>query len=146
MLDQSDHTRLLMRRFQVADDSMSPSLKAGKRVVGVKLRRPRRGVVVFFRHPAHADLWLVKRIVGLPGEKIEIAAGDLMIDGRPMSEPWTIEPTTPDGSWVVPPGEVFVLSDARHRTAADSRSFGPVSIASMYRRAWPVPWSGEAEG
>ena len=60
----------------------------------------------------------------------------MLVDGEPLVEPWTTDDTEPDGEWRCGPGEMFVLSDARHRTIADSRSFGPVPVAGTYRVLW----------
>jgi signal peptidase I len=111
---------------------MAPALRPGDRILSQPLRRPRRGQVVFFAHPGWPDFWLVKRIVGLPGEQVEVRQGRLIIDGEPSADPWAAGPTTPDGSWEVSPEQMFVLSDARDRTRADSRTLGPVPIADAY--------------
>lgn len=111
---------------------MAPALSPGDRILAQRLRRPRRGRVVFFPHPDRADFWLVKRIVGLPGERIEVRDGRLHVDGEERSDPWAGGPTAPDGCWDVPPDAIFVLSDARHRTRADSRTLGPVPLSDAY--------------
>lgn len=121
-----------MRRFVITEESMSPSLAPGDRFLARRVRRPRRGSVVFFPHPHRPDFWLVKRVIGLPGEPVSIREGEVMINGTALDEPWTDSPTEPDGSWEVPPDHVFVLSDARHRTRADSRSLGPVALRGAY--------------
>jgi signal peptidase I len=110
---------------------MSPAMTPGDRFLARRLRRPRRGRLVFFPHPSRPDFWLAKRIVGLPGETVVIDGG-VSIDGRPLDEPWTTEATSPPGTWTVPGGHMFVLSDARHRTQADSRSMGPVPTDSAF--------------
>lgn len=88
--------------------------------------------MAFVPHPDRNDFWLAKRIVGLEGEKVEIEGGGVSIDGEALQEPWTTDDTSPDGRWMVPAGHVFVLSDARHRTLADSRTFGPVPYDRAY--------------
>ncbi|HSJ35380.1 MAG TPA: signal peptidase I [Acidimicrobiia bacterium] len=121
-----------MRRFIISELSMTPALRPGDRLLAQRLRRPRRGRVVFFPHPGRPDFWLVKRIVGLPGERVEVRDGHLIIDGEKVSDPWAGGPTAPDGTWQVPPDGIFVLSDARHRTRADSRTLGPVPLSDAY--------------
>ena len=111
---------------------MAPALSPGDRILAQRLRRPRRGRVVFFPHPDRADFWLVKRIVGLPGERIEVREGRLHVDGEKRPDPWAGGPTAPDGCWDVPADGIFVLSDARHRTRADSRTLGPVPFSDAY--------------
>lgn len=122
-----------MRRFVISEWSMSPALQPGDRVLGCRIGPVRRGGVVLFPHPHRADFWLVKRVVGLAGEVVTIAGGAVSVDGRPLDEAWTVEATHPAGEWAVPPGRVFVLSDARGRTLADSRTLGPVLTAGCYR-------------
>ncbi len=121
-----------MRRFVVTEESMSPALSPGDHFLARRLRRARRGTVVFFEHPRRPGFWLVKRVIGLPGEPVSIDGGRVMIDGSILDEPWATSPTEPDGAWAVPSGHVFVLSDARHRSRADSRSLGPVPIRGCY--------------
>ncbi len=98
-----------------------------------------------FPHPRRADFWLVKRVVGLPGETVEID-GVVRIDGVVFPEPWAASGTPGSGRWELGPGEMFVLSDARGRTRADSRTFGPVPVDGSYRpllryRRGPAPSS-----
>lgn len=123
-----------MRRFVISDLSMSPALAPGDRFVARRLGRPERGTVVFFPHPGRLDMWLAKRVIGLPGETVRIRDGKVLIDWTPLSD-WTTESTTPDGEWPVPDGHMFVLSDARHRTLSDSRVMGPVPMRPGYA-AW----------
>lgn len=121
-----------MRRFVISEKSMSPALQPGDRFVARRLRRPRRGSVVFFPHPDRGDFWLAKRIVGLPGESIDVDDGEVTVDGDVLAEPWTVDLTSPSGEWKVPERHVFVLSDARHRTRADSRTLGPIPMSDAY--------------
>lgn len=121
-----------MRRFIISEKSMSPALQPGDRYLARRLRTPRRGSVVFFPHPQRGDFWLAKRIIGLPDESIEVRDGEVRVDGHPLAEPWTVEATSPPGRWTVPSHHVFVLSDARHRTLADSRILGPIPMEGTY--------------
>jgi signal peptidase I len=107
----------LLRRFVVAEASMRPALEPGDGLLAVPLRRPRRGRLCVVRRPGGGDLWLVKRIAGVPGDVVEV-------DGR---------------RWPVGEGEVFVLSDDREVTRADSRRYGPLPVAGAYRVVLRVP-------
>ncbi len=131
-----------MRRFVVSGLSMSPALSPGDRFLTRRLRRPHRGQVVLFPHPDKTDFWLIKRVVGLPEETVAIAGGLVLVNGVELAEPWAVGATGPDGAWDIEPGRVFVLSDARHRTLADSRIFGPVPIQSAHL-AFLRYWRGD---
>lgn len=131
----SDHTlpaEPVIRRFLVSELSMSPALRPGDRLAARRLRRPLRGRIVFFPHPDRPGFWLVKRIVAVGGERVSIRGGVVLVDDTPLDEPWTTDATEPEGAWFVPRDRVFVLSDARHRSRADSRSFGPVEVGPMF--------------
>lgn len=121
-----------MRRFIVSELSMSPALVPGDRFLARRVRLPRRGQVLFFAHPHRLDFWLVKRIIGLPAEQVVIREGKVRIDDADLQEPWTVDVVGPDGCWDVPKDHAFVLSDARTRSAADSRTIGPVSLRDSY--------------
>ncbi len=119
---------------------MSPSFREGEYLVTAR-RRPRRGAAIVFEHPDRRGFFLLKRVVGLAGEHVTIQDGSVLIDGRPFDEPWTTDPTTPDGEWTVPAGHAFVLGDARHRSVDDSRTLGSIDVgnraAVVVFRYWP---------
>ena len=85
---------------------------------------------------------LVKRVVGLSRERVTITNGQVHIDGRVLAEPWADGPTLPDGEWKLGTNEVFVLGDARARSTADSRLFGPIPASHagwrIAARYWPL--------
>jgi signal peptidase I len=125
-----------IRRYVIAEQSMSPALNDGDWVIAQRsTRRLRRGEIIVFEHPVRTAFSLVKRVIGLPGETVSIIDGTVHVDGIPLSEPWADGPTRPDGRWSLSPDEVFVLSDARSVTIADSRAFGPIHVATT---AWRV--------
>ncbi|HUP17044.1 MAG TPA: signal peptidase I [Acidimicrobiia bacterium] len=128
-----------MRRFWVEDRSMEPSVGPGKTLFCRRLgTRPSRGLIVVFHHPRRAELWLVKRIVGLPGEEVVVDFGEVVVDGRSGVDVWGAgQETFPEGRWKVGPGEVLVLSDNRPATADDGRSFGPIPMSGMMKVIWP---------
>lgn len=95
---------------------MRPALEPGDGLIAAPMRRPRTGRLCVIRRPGDDDFWLVKRIAGVPGDVVEV-------DGR---------------RWPVGEGEVFVLSDDREVTRADSRRWGPLPSAGAYRVLWRV--------
>ena len=120
---------------------MTPTLRDGDRLVGWLMserRPPRRGCVVAFPHPRRSGFWLVKRVVGLPGEVVTIETGEVFIDRRAGDDRWAQGISAPDGEWTIPAGRLFVLSDQRSRTRDDSRSFGPVPATGLYRMVYPA--------
>ena len=129
----------VIRRFRVKDRSMEPSLGPGERIVCRRLgTRPSRGSIVVFHHPRRSEMWLVKRIVGLPDEEVVVDFGQVVIDGRSGLDIWGAgQETFPEGRWKVGPGEVLVLSDNRPATRDDGRSFGPVPMSGMMKVIWP---------
>ena len=132
-----------LRRYVIAEQSMMPTLRDGDWVLAQRTTgRIERGEVIIFDHPRRPEFTLVKRVVGLPGDTVTIRNGQVYIDAAALAEPWADGPTRPDGEWEVAADEVFVLSDARTLTFADSRAFGPIhSAAARWRvrfRYWPL--------
>jgi signal peptidase I len=136
---------------RVEGQSMEPNLHSNQRLVVEKLsyrfHGPQRFDVVVIKVPSQGDELLIKRIVGLPGETVEIHDGQVYIDGQLLNEPFTDEQTRPGryASVTVPPLHVFVLGDNRNHSN-DSRSFGPVAIENIVGRAWVSYWPPEDLG
>jgi len=123
--------------------SMQPNLFEGYRLmtesVSYRLHLPQRGDIVVVDRPGD-KVTLIKRIIGLPGETIEVRDGHTSIDGHSLEEPWVTYFGGPDyGPEKIPEGYVFILGDNR-LLSRDSRAIGPVSIGSIKGRAWLVYW------
>ena len=132
-----------LRRYEIAEDSMEPQLSAGDYVIAQALvDTPVRGSIVIVPHPDVPHFDLAKRIIGLPGERVTLRNGQVHIDGAVLAEPWADGPVRPDGEWTLAAQEVFVLGDNRSVSAADSRTIGPVPLATIrwkvVARYWPV--------
>jgi signal peptidase I len=130
-------------RFEISEASMTPALRPGDFVLTDRSPRPLyRGDIAVFEHPSRPSFFLVKRIVGLPGDRLTIDSGRVLIDGTPLDEPWTTDETGPDGVWELGPDEAFVLGDARWMSSGDSREIGPVPLSQLSMqivfRYWPV--------
>lgn len=136
---------------RVEGQSMEPNLHTDQRLVVEKVsyrfHGPQRFDIVVLQLPEQGEELLIKRIVGLPGEKIEFRDGYVHINGERLEESFTDENTQPgrQGELIVPPLHVFVLGDNRDRSN-DSRSFGPVPIENIVGRAWLSYWPLEDVG
>lgn len=130
-----------LRRLAIAEHSMEPALSSGDFVLARLAKTPSRGDIVTFRHPDRTDMLLVKRVVGLPGEHLVIADGQVHIDGGTLAEPWANGPTLPSMELEAGEDEILVLSDNRSSTLADSRTFGSIPIRALEHklviRYWP---------
>lgn len=129
--------------------SMEPNLFYEERVVvekvSYRLQGPHRGDVVVIEVPGQAEP-LIKRVVGLPGDRIAVRGGKVFIDDEWLDEPWTDRVGGPDYPEMrVPEGHIFVLGDNRAHSN-DSRSFGPVAIDRIIGRAWVIYWPLDEAG
>jgi signal peptidase I len=136
---------------RVEGQSMEPNLYSDQRLVVEKVsyrfHGPQRLDIVVLEMPSQGDELLIKRVIGLPGETIEIRDGHVYINGQQLQESFTDDITQPGryGEVTVPPLHVYVLGDNRDRSN-DSRSFGPVPIESVVGRAWLSYWPPEKVG
>jgi signal peptidase I len=135
----------LAQATRVYGQSMEPTLRSDQRLVIEKLsyqfHSPRRGDVVVLRVPEQSDELLIKRVVGLPGETIDIHEGRVYVDGRLLDEPYVHQATRDNqrDPVIVPPLHVFVMGDNRG-FSNDSRSFGVVPLSHVVGRAWFSYW------
>ena len=122
---------LLLNRFiivnaQVTSGSMSNTIHTGDRVLGFRVdywfHDPQRGDVIFFKNPDNEAEIYVKRVIGLPGDTVEIISGLTYVNGQRLSEPYLAEtPWNLDfGPYLVPEGCYFFLGDNRNNSR-DSR-------------------------
>lgn len=131
--------RRRVTRYEIVDRSMQPALEPGDYVIVDKRRvRPGRGSAIVYSGPSGIDL--VKRVVGLPGEIVEIADGVVLIDDVPLADPWARSQTEPRGKWVLGSDEVFTLGDARVRSSGDSRTTGGVALDRIHGRIIGIYW------
>lgn len=127
----------------VFGQSMEPQLLPRQRLVVEKVtyrfRSPRRGqLVVVEIEESGANL--IKRVVGEPGETVEVEDGTVLVDGKPLSEPYVLLPSRDNTRpFTLGPTEYFVLGDNRPHSR-DSRQFGPVDRQDIVGRAWLRYW------
>jgi signal peptidase I len=140
----------LAQATQVLGQSMEPNLHSTQRVVVEKVtyrffHGPRRGDIIVISLPEQSEM-LIKRVVGLPGETIEVRGGQVYIDSGPLDESWTVNPGGGSyGPRDIPPLHVFVMGDNRG-ASNDSRNFGPVAIEHIVGHAWFSYWPLEYVG
>lgn len=129
---------VLYRPYTVPTDSMSPTVAAGDRVLAQRVdgSEVRRGDVVVFTDRVWSDLPMVKRVVGVGGDKVSCCDGQgrLSVNGEALDEPYLRkgEPASSDFTTTVPRGRLFLLGDHRS-TSQDSR----VHLADRYHGAVP---------
>jgi len=139
--------RGVLRRFEVKEASMSPTLEPGDWIVAKRRTGPlRRGDIVVFTDPAGTGMNLVKRVIGVPGELIGIENGRVTVNGAVLADRWANGVTEPDGAWTVPEGHIWVLGDNRPLSRSDGRLFGPISDDAAHwqvvARYWPTTRAG----
>lgn len=101
-----------MRFFEVESASMLPTLHAGDRLVAMPADKYHRGDIVIVRDPLERQGYLVKRIIGVAGDVVEVRGGAVFVNGQYVSEPYRPELIAyPMAPYRVPEGQVFVLGD-----------------------------------
>ncbi len=111
------------------------------------LRNPIRGDVVVFTPPISNTDEYIKRVIGLPGEKLMLRGGHVYINGKLLSETYLASTLQTDGGtflgdeqeYTVPAGLYFVMGDNR-TNSSDSRYWGPITKAAISGRAWVIYW------
>lgn len=170
--------RLIVLNFRVDGESMVPNLTNGEMLLvnrnvyfhfdlnGVldalplierdgenivyPFHPPERGDIIVFEPPVQSsDKPYIKRVIGLPGERVTFEGVNVFIDGVQLNEPYIVEDTGCVGSQicdvVVPEGHIFVLGDNRNNSS-DSRSFGVVDVDDIIGKAWIGYWPTDEIG
>jgi signal peptidase I len=146
--------------YQVQQESMENTLMPYQYVLVDKLSPLfddyNRGDIVVFTPPKgwshdQANTPFIKRVIGLPGDRIDIRDGKVYVNDSALDEPYiyahqsTVAPDPKVSSWKVAAGELFVMGD--HRSASqDSRHFGPIERSTVIGRAWMRYWPMEDFG
>lgn len=142
----------LIQPFYVKGASMEPNFFDSEYLVvdeiSYRLGPPKRGDVVVIRNPSHESDFLIKRVIGLPTERLEIINGGVTIFNADVPEGFRLDESEYLGSTVRTTGteevnlgtnEYFVLGDNRE-SSLDSRYFGPVIRRDIIGRAWIRAW------
>lgn len=113
-------TQVIFVNAQIPSESMEDTIMAGDRVLGFRMaywfKTPERGDIVIFRFPDDEKQLFVKRVIGMPGETLEIRNGQVFINGVEHPEVNThvkANVTGKNGVWEIPEGSYFVMGDNR---------------------------------
>jgi len=148
----------LFQPFFVKGQSMEPNFENGDYLIvdelSYRFREPQRGEVVVFKYPEDPSQRFIKRIIGLPGERVEIGNGEIKVydegESLVLDESGYLENIETLGSLIINLGEeeYFVLGDNR-LFSYDSRRFGPLPedniIGRVLLRAWPFASAAKIE-
>ncbi|GAB4528925.1 MAG: signal peptidase I [Anaerolineales bacterium] len=136
-------------RIRVDGYSMMPTLESGEFIVvnrlSYRLGQPERGDIIVFHYPHNPTQEYIKRIIGLPGDKIRIADGLVYVNGYPLEEPYIAAPPQYQTEMTVGEAQLFVLGDNRNNSS-DSHVWGTVPFDYVIGKAtfvyWPLPRAG----
>ncbi|MCA9972549.1 MAG: signal peptidase I [Anaerolineales bacterium] len=133
----------LVGRYRIDGSSMNPTLFDGQYLiinnVSYMLDIPQRGDVIVFHHPDN-DLNLIKRVIGVPGDVVEINKDhEVFVNGIRLDEPYIQAPPIYSGTWTVPDGQYFVLGDNRNNSN-DSHSWSYLPQENIIGKAELVYW------
>lgn len=130
-------------RVKVFNVSMQPTLKQGYLLVVNKLAykwgSARRGDIIVFHHAGLENQDYIKRVIGLPGDTVEVSGGVVSVNGTPLTEPYIKEMPRYTLSEIVPANKLFVLGDNRNQSD-DSHSWGFVDMEWVVGKALFVYW------
>lgn len=136
---------VFLRYYWIPSGSMEPTLKIKDRIIVNKASywaaKPKRGEIIVFKYPLDVKKHYIKRVIGLPQEKVEIKNNSVYIDDQLLEEPYLQEAKYDHyGPVFVPLGQYFVLGDNRSNSM-DSRIWGFVAdkyiIGKVFYRYWP---------
>ncbi|MBI3604649.1 MAG: signal peptidase I [Nitrospirae bacterium] len=157
----------VVQAFKIPSGSMIPTLSVGDHIFVLKFMysiknpfsdtilfhtwEPKRGDVVVFKYPKNEKIDFIKRLIGEPGDTIEIRSKQVYINGEPLKEPYSIhsDPLTirerdEFGPVTVPAGKYFMMGDNRDQSL-DSRFWGFVSENKIKGKAFLIYWSWDGK-
>jgi len=129
-------------RFRIDGSSMEPSLHDGEYVivnrVTYRLQPPQRGDVIVFQREGSREF--IKRVIGLPGETVQVQGGQVLVNGVALSESYIAQPNAYTMEpRKIGPNEYFVLGDNRNNSS-DSHNWGTVALNTIDGKAWVIYW------
>ena len=149
-----------MRFYKIPAGSLIPTIMAGDWFVSLKVwptENLKRRDMIVFPFPPDPTINYIKRVIGLPGETLEIIKDLVFINGELIDEPYAYfepqerssmqargltdtAPVSRFGPIVIPEGKLFVMGDNRYNSA-DSRYWGFVELETVKSKAWFIYWS-----
>ena len=149
-----------LRFYKIPAGSLIPTIKAGDWIVTLKVwstENLKRRDMIVFPFPPDPTINYIKRVIGLPGETLEISKDLVFINGEIIDEPYAYfepkerssmqakgltdaTPVSRYGPIVIPEGKLFVMGDNRYNSA-DSRYWGFVESETVESKAWFIYWS-----
>lgn len=161
----------VIQAFKIPSGSMLPTLQIGdhllvnKFIYGVRIpftgtvlvpiKDPKHGDIIVFRFPRDRSIDYIKRVVGIPGDKVEIRDKELFINDRQIDAPYahftsttvlpaSVSPKDNLGPFVLPAGNYFVMGDNRDNSS-DSRFWGFVEQTDILGKAMIIYWSWDID-
>ncbi len=137
--------QIAVQSRQIEGSSMEPTLHNGQRLLVNRLAylglsEPQRGDIIVFRAWGQDEDY-IKRVVGVPGDEIEVAGDRVVVNGSPLDEPYIQNHPTHGGPGrvVLGAGTYYVLGDNRDNSS-DSRLHGPLASERIVGKAWLTYW------
>jgi len=154
----------VVQAFKIPSSSMVPTLQVGDHILvgkfmyGLRIpltdkklftQCPDRGDIIVFIYPRDRSKDFIKRVIGLPGEKIQIRGKSILVNDKPLEDPWgyyakshidTNSTRDNYGPTVVPPHSLFVMGDNRDNSQ-DSRYWGFVDLKAVKGNAFLIYFS-----
>lgn len=133
----------VVARVEVKNISMQPTLYEGELLLVNRLAYRfgefHHGDIIVFHFPQDPEEDYIKRVIGLPGDKVVVENGMVTVNGVNLIEPYIAAPPSYVGEWIVPDGMLFVLGDNRN-SSYDSHSWGFVPFENVVGRAIFIYW------
>jgi signal peptidase I len=149
----------VVQAFKIPSGSMLQTLQVGDHILVNKFlywfTDPQHGDIIVFKYPQDEERDFIKRVIALPGEKVEIRAKQVYVNDKPLTEPYAIhlDPGTIEnpgslrdsfGPVVVAPGQLFMMGDNRDYSM-DSRFWGFLDMKKIRGKAFVIYWSWDHE-
>jgi signal peptidase I len=136
-------------RFRIEGYSMLPTLEEGEYVIIDKLSYyldgPERGDIIVLQFPNDRSRDFIKRVIGVPGDHIEIGDGNVTVNGVVLEEPYINAEPSYNGTWDVPEESYFVLGDNRNNSS-DSHNWSFLPRDDVVGKAWIIYWGPDKWG